>query len=105
MNAALIGTVTSLPGSDGGVIETSKGHGLLNRIHDILDSTMSKWVSHYFLILHPGSIMKSGFQFSPFFTALVLMFLIVSLAFMVTSVDLWHRLTNSPLLDCPRVPV
>ena len=44
--AALIDTILSM-GSDGAVSDASEVHELLNKIHDILDSTVSKW-----LIIH-----------------------------------------------------
>ena len=43
---ALIDTITSLLGSDGGVISVSEVHELLTKIQYILDSVMSKQVGH-----------------------------------------------------------
>ena len=45
--------------------------------------------------------MKSGLYSLPFFTAFKILFILVRLAFMVASTDLWHRLTNIPHLDFP----
>ena len=39
---ALIGTLSSLPKAEGGVIPVSEVHELLVRIHDILDKAVSK---------------------------------------------------------------
>ena len=38
--AALVDTVASLQGSDGGLIAASKVHELLTKFHDILDSAV-----------------------------------------------------------------
>ena len=43
---ALLDTITSLQGSDGGVIAPSKGNELLTKIHNILDNAVSKWVGN-----------------------------------------------------------
>ena len=44
--AALVNAVASLQGSGGGVISVTKVHELLNKISDILDSAVSKWVGN-----------------------------------------------------------
>ena len=44
LRVALVDTISSLPNSGGGVIPVSKVHELLTKVHDILDSAVSKWV-------------------------------------------------------------
>ena len=41
---ALVDTIASLLGSDGGMITAFEMHELLSKIHDILDSAVSRWV-------------------------------------------------------------
>ena len=57
IRAALVDPVTSLQGSDVGVIAASEVHELHARIHDILNSATSKQVSNmtYILAYHFNS--------------------------------------------------
>ena len=55
---------------------------------------------HIFLILLPGNVMMPGLHSIPSFTTLMIVFLLVRLAFIVTSTGLWQRLTNTRHLDC-----
>ena len=96
--AALVDIITSLWGSDGMVIAASEVHELpskfmvfwsvlcLNRL--VIQIVF--W--HIFLIWLPESAMNSGLHSFPFFTTLRVLFLLVRLAFMVTSMGLWHRI-------------
>ena len=50
----LVDTVTSMQGSDGGVIAASGVHEYLIKIHDIQDSAVFKWVGNTaFVLAHP----------------------------------------------------
>ena len=42
LRVALLDTLSSLPNSDGGIIPASEVHGLLLKVHNILDSAVSK---------------------------------------------------------------
>ena len=44
--AALIDTITSLQGSEGGVIGASEVYELITDIHDILDNAVPKWIGN-----------------------------------------------------------
>ena len=48
---ALVDTIASLQGSDGGVIPVSEVHELLIEIHDILGNAMFEWVGYSACIL------------------------------------------------------
>ena len=57
--------MTSLLGSEGGMIAASGVHELLIKIHDILENAVSKWacnisciVAYLFKILLPGANMR-----------------------------------------------
>ena len=95
-------------GSEGGGIAASEVHRMSTKINDILDSAVSKQVdntacilAYLFLILLPGSVMKSGLPSFPFFRILRIPFLLVRLAFMIASTGHWQRITNNPYVDCP----
>ena len=47
-----------------------------------------------------GSVVKSEIHIFLFFTLFMILFLLVSTAFMVTWTGLWYRLIDSPHLDC-----
>ena len=49
--SAFLESIASLQGSDGGLIADSKVHDILNKIHDILDNAISKWVGNAGYIL------------------------------------------------------
>ena len=49
--AALVHTITSLQGSDGGIMSVPGVHELLPKIHDILGCALSKWVGNAACIL------------------------------------------------------
>ena len=51
LRVALVDTVSSQPNSKGGVIPVSEVHELLTKVHDILDSTATKWVGNSACIL------------------------------------------------------
>ena len=42
LRVALLNTLSSLPNSEGGIIPVSEVHELLLKVHDILDSAVSK---------------------------------------------------------------
>ena len=46
IRAALVDTLTCLQSSDGGDIATSDMNKLLTKIHDIMDSAVSKWIGN-----------------------------------------------------------
>ena len=64
----------------------SEVHELLLKVHDILDKAVSNMMEtvlifqYTYLILLPGSIMRSGIHRSPFFMVLLIWFLLVRLA-------------------------
>ena len=63
--AALFGTTVSLKVCDTGVVTASEMHVLLTKIHDILDSAVSKWVGNMAYILWPSvvqSLKLSNFE-------------------------------------------
>ena len=66
----LVHKIASLQGSDGGVTAASEVHELLTKIHNILDSAVSKHFGNkapllaYLLILLMGSVMELGFPVS-----------------------------------------
>ena len=71
---ALVDTSAFLQNLDGRVIPVQEVLKLLTENHDIQDNAMSKWVDNTghilvcLLVLHPGSLMKSGLHSTPFFT-------------------------------------
>ena len=80
-----------------------------NKIHNILDSAVSKWgadtaciLGHVF-ISASRQCCEAGPHSFPFFTTLRILFLLVRCTFVVTSAGLWHRLSNNPHLDCPSI--
>ena len=84
---------------------SSPGNTWIIMIHDILDSVVSKLVGNaahiwcLFLILLPGSIVKSGLHTVLFFPTLRIP-LLVKLAFMAALTCLLHRLSNNIPLAC-----
>ena len=103
----LVDTIASLRCSVGGLIASSVVHELPAKIHDILHSVMVKmglaiWLifSLIFLILLPGSIIKSWLPSPPFFTLWRIPFLLVRHVCIVASAYNWQRLTNKLHLDC-----
>ena len=66
LRVAIVDTLSSLPGSEGGIIPVSEVHELLLKVHDILDNAVSKQIGTlacilaHVLILFPGSVMRSG---------------------------------------------
>ena len=47
----LVNTIASLQGSDGEIIQVSVVHGPFNKIHDLLNNTLSKWAGKSSCIL------------------------------------------------------
>ena len=52
---ALVDTVASLQGSEGGMIVASEVHELLTKIYKIMDNALSKWVDNTTLIFNSAS--------------------------------------------------
>ena len=58
-------------------------------------------VGHIFLILLPGSILKSGFHNFHYFTIVRTMFLLMRLSIMAVLTSLWFRASNNLPFSCP----
>ena len=92
--AALVDTVASLLGSNDGMIAALKCMNYLLRLMTFWECAVSKQVGNLAHIL--AYLFKTASrQVFPFLTTLRILFLLVRLAFMVTSTGLWHRLTYS----------
>ena len=51
IKTALADTIASVQSSDGGIFLVSKVHGLLTKMHDILDNSVSKWAGNTACVL------------------------------------------------------
>ena len=88
-------------------IPASKVHELLNKIHDILNNEVSKWVGNthhilaYLFISACRQYSESGFHTSPFLTVLRSLFVLVRLSFIAVLIGLWLLLSNNqqPVVD------
>ena len=97
----LVDTISSLQDPERGVISVSEVHELLTKIHEILDSAMSKWVGNTTSILahvfnsasrQHHELLASQF---PFLHSVIGTVLLLRLAFVATKTGLWHRLSTS----------
>ena len=102
ITAALVDTVSSLQGSDGGVIAASEVLNYLLRFMTFcLDSAVSKWVGNTAYLFYSASrqhceVWADGLPSFPIFTTLLILFLLLKLTLVVASTHIWHKLTNSP---------
>ena len=99
---AFVDTIASIKDSDREVIPVQE---VLELLAFMLFWTMlylkKYWnTPHLFLILLPGSIVKSGLHSIPFFTILRTLLLLGKLAIMAALNDLWHRVSNNIPLAC-----
>ena len=92
IRTALVDMLALVQDLHGGVIAASEVHELCIKIYDILDNAVSKQVgdtAHILVYLFFNSASRSHFEVwasqFPFFTALRIPFLLVALAYMVTS--------------------